>query len=352
MGKQFIHHFLFVLACIGMDPVSRRFVWKHISDIKDGRVIILTTHAMEEADLLSDNVAILSHGTVAAFGSPLELKTTYGSALQFSLICDKGDIESVEESVQNIFGDFFSLVEFKAGGTGYSTVTIKKVCREGGSCGEGPGEGVPFAALSEFIGWLEDENSPIQEFGISNSSLEEVFLAVTRDAPSSSAQHQTGTRGCCYFCREKQLMPSSEVTHFGSTNALPIPSQNMNHLPKITMPIYSRKLSVRKQTKAIFCFFFARNWTGRPSIINWTTSLFFCAASMVTGESGTCNNLFFIDSRITHITCLKGFGMATMWPSSGAPFMLLVPVFLLSFMLINVISPIYSDRDAGMFKML
>jgi hypothetical protein len=335
--------------------VSRRFVWKHISDIKDGRVILLTTHAMEEADLLSDTVAILSHGTVAAFGSPLELKTMYGSALQFSLICDKGDIESVEESVKNIFGEFFSFVEFKAGSTGYSTLTIKKVCKdhgEEGSYGGEPGEGVPVAALSAFIGWLEDEDSPIKEFGISNSSLEEVFLAVTRHATSSSAQHQTGTRGCCYCCRKKQHMPSSEVAHLESTNALPIPSQNMNHLPKINMPTYSRKLSVRKQTKAIFCFFFARNWTGRPSIINWTTSLVFCASNMVAGESGTWNNLFFIDPRVTYIFRLKGFGMATMWPSWGASFMLLVPVFLLSFMLINVISPIYSDRDAGMFKML
>jgi len=32
----------------GMDPVSRRFVWQHISEIKAGRVILLTTHAMEE----------------------------------------------------------------------------------------------------------------------------------------------------------------------------------------------------------------------------------------------------------------------------------------------------------------
>ena len=45
-----------------MDPVSRRIVWKHISEIKAGRVILLTTHAMEEADLLSDHVAILSKG--------------------------------------------------------------------------------------------------------------------------------------------------------------------------------------------------------------------------------------------------------------------------------------------------
>jgi ABC-type multidrug transport system ATPase subunit len=38
--------------------VSRRFVWKHIDEIKENRVALLTTHAMEEADLLADSVAI------------------------------------------------------------------------------------------------------------------------------------------------------------------------------------------------------------------------------------------------------------------------------------------------------
>lgn len=80
-----------------MDPVSRRFVWQHISEIKEGRVILLTTHAMEEADLLSDHVAIMSHGELVAYGSPLELKTEHGSALQFSLISEKEDVSAVKE---------------------------------------------------------------------------------------------------------------------------------------------------------------------------------------------------------------------------------------------------------------
>ena len=73
---------LICLDISGMDPVSRRYVWKHISAIKNDRVILLTTHAMEEADLLADNVAIMCNGELQAFGTPLELKSKYGSALQ------------------------------------------------------------------------------------------------------------------------------------------------------------------------------------------------------------------------------------------------------------------------------
>ena len=48
---------LFVIKT-GMDPVGHRFVWKHTDELKGNRVVILTTHAMEEADLLADSVAV------------------------------------------------------------------------------------------------------------------------------------------------------------------------------------------------------------------------------------------------------------------------------------------------------
>mmetsp|Transcript_22129 Transcript_22129/g.48128 ORF Transcript_22129/g.48128 Transcript_22129/m.48128 type:complete len:1680 (-) Transcript_22129:165-5204(-) len=315
----------------GMDPVSRRFVWKHISDIKAGRVILLTTHAMEEADLLADHVAIVSQGTLAAFGSPLELKTKHGSALQFSLICEKEDTKVVEEQVKSTFADSLSYVNFEAGDSGYSTLTIKKVCKDPDSS---EGEGVPVASLSEFIGWLEDENSPVQEFGISNSSLEEVFLAVTHhdhEGPSAAAQHGNEKRGCCYCCRKGRPKTSTEEEPtMESPNALPTPSQNLNQLvPKVNISNFSRKLSVKTQTKAIFRFLVARNWTGRPSIVNWTIFSVFCAVNMI-----------------------SGFGMVSLWPGQGMWFLLIVPISLLSSMLISIISPMYSDRNNGLFKML
>ena len=58
-------------------------MWKHLKDIKDGRVVLITTHAMDEADLLANEVVIMKNGSLAAQGTPLDLKSKYGSALQF-----------------------------------------------------------------------------------------------------------------------------------------------------------------------------------------------------------------------------------------------------------------------------
>jgi len=48
----------------GMDPNSRRQVWELIKKLKKDRIVILTTHAMEEADVLSDRIAVIVDGGV------------------------------------------------------------------------------------------------------------------------------------------------------------------------------------------------------------------------------------------------------------------------------------------------
>src|SRR5918994_5384702 len=58
----------------GLDPQSRRQLWELIERFKaDGRAILLTTHYMEEAERLCDQVAIVDHGRVIALGTPRDL---------------------------------------------------------------------------------------------------------------------------------------------------------------------------------------------------------------------------------------------------------------------------------------
>jgi ABC-2 type transport system ATP-binding protein len=65
---------------VGLDPAARRAVWEHIMQLRDtyGTTIVLTTHFMEEADQLCHRVAIMHHGTLAAIGTPAELKGSIG----------------------------------------------------------------------------------------------------------------------------------------------------------------------------------------------------------------------------------------------------------------------------------
>lgn len=63
---------------VGMDPQARRAVWDFILELRDqGKTILLTTHYMEEAEELCDEVGIIDHGRLIELGSPGGLKSKY-----------------------------------------------------------------------------------------------------------------------------------------------------------------------------------------------------------------------------------------------------------------------------------
>ncbi|EKD18064.1 uncharacterized protein L3040_007757 [Drepanopeziza brunnea f. sp. 'multigermtubi'] len=74
----------------GLDPLSRRKIWDILLAERGSRSIILTTHFLDEADLLADQIAILSKGTLRAQGSSVELKNQYGGGYRIYLPAGSG----------------------------------------------------------------------------------------------------------------------------------------------------------------------------------------------------------------------------------------------------------------------
>jgi len=65
---------------VGMDPQSRNILWEYLKNLvkKEKKTMILTTHFMEEADKLSDRIAIIDHGKLLILDTPENLKKTVG----------------------------------------------------------------------------------------------------------------------------------------------------------------------------------------------------------------------------------------------------------------------------------
>uniref|UniRef100_A0A3P9HLW0 ATP-binding cassette, sub-family A (ABC1), member 3b n=1 Tax=Oryzias latipes TaxID=8090 RepID=A0A3P9HLW0_ORYLA len=72
----------------GMDPSARRATWDLLHGEKRGRTILLTTHFMDEADLLGDRIAIMAGGELQCCGSPLFLKNKYGAGYHMVIVKD------------------------------------------------------------------------------------------------------------------------------------------------------------------------------------------------------------------------------------------------------------------------
>ena len=86
----------------GLDPKARRDVWSVIQNLKKvGKTVFLTTHYMEEAEVLANKVAIIDKGKISAIGSPEELISEYGG---LKVLTIKNGDKKLADGLQKEFG--------------------------------------------------------------------------------------------------------------------------------------------------------------------------------------------------------------------------------------------------------
>ena len=101
---------------LGLDPQSRRSIWEHITELKGKKTIVLTTHYLEEADALSDRIAIIDEGKIVATGTPRELKDSI-SDMQVMVVKAKNLTTDAVEGLRKIYPEVKEVedgVEIKA----------------------------------------------------------------------------------------------------------------------------------------------------------------------------------------------------------------------------------------------
>ena len=74
----------------GLDTTAKRLLWDILKKYKAGRITILVTHYMEEADFLGDRIAIMGEGKITTCGTPSFLKSTYGVGYSLNIIKKDG----------------------------------------------------------------------------------------------------------------------------------------------------------------------------------------------------------------------------------------------------------------------
>ena len=69
-----------------MDLSARRGLWDMLKNYKANKIIILTTHYMDEADVLGDRIGIIGQGKLLCLGSSLFLKNRYGAGYKLTMV--------------------------------------------------------------------------------------------------------------------------------------------------------------------------------------------------------------------------------------------------------------------------
>mmetsp|Transcript_12717 Transcript_12717/g.12847 ORF Transcript_12717/g.12847 Transcript_12717/m.12847 type:complete len:450 (+) Transcript_12717:1285-2634(+) len=154
----------------GLDPENRRQLWDILANCKEGKAMVLTTHSMEEADVLCSRIAIVNEGVLRCIGPQVVLKSLYGGGYHLFINCQKPShhssedqeeiVEQVKDFVKNVLPAAIILSEFN----GNLIYQIPLGCCKVSSI------------FSEF-----EQNKlkiGIADWGISQSSLEDVFMRV------------------------------------------------------------------------------------------------------------------------------------------------------------------------------
>ncbi|MDQ1435439.1 MAG: type transport system ATP-binding protein, partial [Actinomycetota bacterium] len=149
----------------GMDPHARATTWQLVRDLRDrGVTVLLTTHAMDEAEQLCDRVAIVTGGKLAALGSPAEL-TRHAVSDEIWFAAAPGlDVLAIGRAL----------------GLGGDGVVEDRVVEDR------PGEyvirapGTP-GRIADLACFLRDENVTLAALQAGRRSLEEVFLQITAE---------------------------------------------------------------------------------------------------------------------------------------------------------------------------
>lgn len=132
----------------GFDPSARRDAWKVIDNLRSlGKTILLTTHYMDEAQNLSDRVAVIADGVIVAEGTPDTLGGREHAAARISFKVPDG-----------------------------ATVPFDAKIEDGHAVIEAP---EPTALLHRITGWAVDNGFELHELSVARPSLEDVYLALT-----------------------------------------------------------------------------------------------------------------------------------------------------------------------------
>jgi ABC-2 type transport system ATP-binding protein len=168
VAREFMHDMDLLFLdepTVGLDPSARRGLLDYIKrKVKGGLTIFFTTHILEEAEYLCDDIAIINKGKIIAVDTPEVLKSKFGREKTIKIhVSKQKDVSSLLSEIQNC------KVEYVSGGI---IITVNSNKSE--------------QVLQNILQILASNNITIEDLSVVPTSLEEIFLSVVKNSNASN----------------------------------------------------------------------------------------------------------------------------------------------------------------------
>ena len=167
VAREFMHDMELLFLdepTIGLDPSARRGLLDFIkSKVKDGLTIFFTTHILEEAEYLCDDIAIINKGKIIAVDTPDELKNKFGREKTIKIhINEQKNISDLLSGIKDC------TLEYDSG----TVITVRSSQSE--------------QVLQNMLQILASSGITVEDLSVVPTSLEEIFLSVVKNSNASN----------------------------------------------------------------------------------------------------------------------------------------------------------------------
>ena len=168
VAREFMHDMKLLFLdepTVGLDPSARRGLLDFIKKkVKEGLTVFFTTHILNEAEYICDEIAIINKGKIIAVDTPEELKNKFGKEKTIKI-----HIQETRKTLSNLL---FGIKDYELDFNSGTNITIRSNYSE--------------EVLLKILQILTANNIPIEDLSVVPTSLEEIFLTVVKNSNASS----------------------------------------------------------------------------------------------------------------------------------------------------------------------
>ena len=195
-----------------MDVIAKKQLWEFLKNYQKNKILLVTTHSLEEAEYLGNRIGIMTNGRLICTGSSTYLKSMYPCGININLVINSKTFN--EESKRIIYEkikEYDPQAEIKIASKGVFALNIQESSEH----------------ISEIFNYIEESKAQfgIEDYIIGSASLEDVFLKISNRSNIKQMKYVNQNTELEGFIQENRMEPSGFCPQLCSQlkrNILPI----------------------------------------------------------------------------------------------------------------------------------